>query len=63
MFIPNDVKIILDTLKDNGYESYIVGGSVRDFIIGTALPKDYDIATNALQRKSLDSLIKRCLQV
>ena len=51
MFIPNDVKIILDTLKDNGYESYIVGGSIRDFIISTALPKDYDIATNALPKE------------
>ncbi|MFT5872670.1 MAG: tRNA nucleotidyltransferase (CCA-adding enzyme) [Clostridium sp.] len=48
MFIPNDVKIILDTLKNNGYESYIVGGSVRDSQIGTSLPKDYDVTTNAL---------------
>ncbi len=48
MFIPNDVKIILDTLKTNGYESYIVGGSVRDLKIGTFAPKDYDITTNAL---------------
>jgi tRNA nucleotidyltransferase (CCA-adding enzyme) len=48
MFIPNDVKVILDTLKDNGCESYIVGGSIRDFITGTYVPKDYDIATNAL---------------
>ncbi|MBW9170474.1 CCA tRNA nucleotidyltransferase [Clostridium estertheticum] len=48
MFIPNDVKIILDTLKNNGYESYIVGGSVRDATIGKDVPKDYDITTNAL---------------
>ena len=48
MFVPNDVKIILNTLRNNGYESYIVGGSIRDFIIGTYMPKDYDIATNAL---------------
>jgi tRNA nucleotidyltransferase (CCA-adding enzyme) len=48
MIVPRDVKIILDTLKNNGYESYIVGGSVRDFIMGTSLPKDYDIATSAL---------------
>lgn len=48
MVIPNDVKIILNTFKDNGYEAYIVGGSVRDSIIGTCLPKDYDITTNAL---------------
>jgi len=48
MFIPKDVKIILDTLKNNGYESYIVGGSIRDSQIGTSLPKDYDVTTNAL---------------
>ncbi|NNU75566.1 CCA tRNA nucleotidyltransferase [Clostridium estertheticum] len=48
MFIPNDVKIILDTLKNNGYESYIVGGSVRDATIGKDVPKDYDITTNAM---------------
>lgn len=48
MFIPKDVKIILDCLNNNGYESYIVGGSVRDFKIGTTIPKDYDITTNAL---------------
>lgn len=48
MFIPSNVKTILDTFKENGYEAYIVGGSIRDFIIGTYIPKDYDIATNAL---------------
>jgi len=48
MFIPKDVKIVLDTLKNNGYESYIVGGSIRDSQIGTSLPKDYDVTTNAL---------------
>ncbi|MCT8977438.1 CCA tRNA nucleotidyltransferase [Clostridium sp. CX1] len=48
MFIPSDVKMILDTFKNNGYESYIVGGSVRDSQIGSSLPKDYDVTTNAL---------------
>jgi len=48
MHIPRDVKMILDCLKNSGYESYIVGGSVRDCKIGTAMPKDYDIATDAL---------------
>ena len=48
MFIPKDVKTILDTLNNNGYQSYVVGGCVRDFKIGTFLPKDYDITTNAL---------------
>ncbi|HEY8892844.1 MAG TPA: CCA tRNA nucleotidyltransferase [Clostridium sp.] len=48
MFIPNDVKIIMDCLRNNGYESYIVGGCVRDFMIGISSPKDYDVTTNAL---------------
>ncbi|MGH4138937.1 CCA tRNA nucleotidyltransferase [Clostridium sp.] len=48
MYIPKNVKIILDCIKDNGYEAFIVGGSVRDCLIGTTLPKDYDITTNAL---------------
>lgn len=48
MFIPKDVKVILDTFENNGYEAYVVGGSVRDSKMGTALPKDYDITTDAL---------------
>ncbi|MBU3182255.1 CCA tRNA nucleotidyltransferase [Clostridium psychrophilum] len=54
MFIPNDVKTILSTLNNNGYQSYVVGGCVRDFKIGISLPKDYDITTNALP----DEIIK-----
>lgn len=46
--LPKNVKIILDTLKNSGFEAYVVGGSVRDSKIGTSLPKDYDITTNAL---------------
>jgi tRNA nucleotidyltransferase (CCA-adding enzyme) len=48
MSLPSDVKIILDTLKNSGFESYVVGGSVRDSKLGTSVPKDYDITTNAL---------------
>ena len=40
------VKIALDELNKNGYGAYIVGGSVRDFLMGKA-PHDYDIATSA----------------
>jgi len=53
MLIPNDVKIILDTLKNDGYEAYVVGGCIRDYIRGTSLPKDYDIATNALPEETI----------
>lgn len=33
-------------LQDNGFEAYIIGGAVRDLLLGHP-PKDYDIATNA----------------
>ncbi len=45
--IPTYVKKIMDKLVDNGYESYIVGGSVRDILMGRT-PSDYDVNTNAL---------------
>ena len=32
--IPQNVKKILTILNDNGYEGYIVGGAVRDYIMG-----------------------------
>lgn len=45
--IPEYVEKIMDMLEENGYEAYIVGGCVRDMILGKN-PKDYDITTNAL---------------
>ncbi len=44
--IPNDVRFILETLKNNGHEAYIVGGCVRDSILNN-IPKDWDITTKA----------------
>ena len=37
---------VVRTLKDAGYEAYIVGGAVRDLLLGLK-PKDFDVATNA----------------
>jgi poly(A) polymerase len=37
---------VLYCLKDNGYIAYLVGGSVRDLLLGKR-PKDFDIGTNA----------------
>ena len=45
--IPKDVQYIIETLESNGYEAYVVGGCVRDSILGR-IPKDWDITTNAL---------------
>src|SRR3989338_9535562 len=44
--IPNEASAIGEGLRKTGYESYLVGGCVRDLIIGIE-PKDWDIATNA----------------
>ncbi len=41
----NAVRVV-KTLKDAGFEAYIVGGAVRDLLVGLR-PKDFDVATNA----------------
>ena len=37
---------VVKTLTDAGHEAYIVGGAVRDLLLGLR-PKDFDVATNA----------------
>jgi len=37
---------VVQTLKEAGFEAYIVGGAVRDLLLGLR-PKDFDVATNA----------------
>ena len=37
---------VIHTLKEAGFEAYIVGGAVRDLLLGLR-PKDFDVATNA----------------
>ncbi|KTD75060.1 poly(A) polymerase I [Legionella waltersii] len=44
--ISNNAIKVLNRLISNGYQAYIVGGSVRDLLLHKA-PKDFDIATNA----------------
>ena len=55
MKIPDEVKNIIIELQKNGFEAYIVGGCVRDLLMGNPPvggplaggPKDWDITTNA----------------
>ncbi len=42
---PDAVKVMRRLVK-SGYEAYLVGGGVRDLLVGCA-PKDFDVATNA----------------
>ena len=44
--IPNDVKAVMDILTDSGYKAYVVGGCVRDSIMGRE-PNDWDVTTDA----------------
>ena len=44
--LPQYTKSILNALNAAGYEAYVVGGAVRDLLLGRE-PGDYDITTNA----------------
>lgn len=44
--VPKNVKYIIDKFYENNFEAYMVGGCVRDSLLGI-LPKDYDITTSA----------------
>ena len=46
IIIPKDVKFVLSTLENYGYEAFVVGGCVRDYLLGLS-PSDWDICTNA----------------
>ena len=48
--IDHNALYICERLRNAGYESYIVGGAVRDMIIGRK-PKDFDIVTDAYPRQ------------
>lgn len=48
--IPKYCKKILNALNGAGFEAYIVGGAVRDLLLGTE-PADFDITTSAVPEK------------
>jgi poly(A) polymerase len=48
---------VVTTLKDAGHEAFIVGGAVRDLLLGLR-PKDFDVATNA-EPEEVKRLFKR----
>ena len=49
--VPKQVNMVLKTLEGHGYEAFIVGGCVRDAIMGIE-PKDYDVTTSALPEET-----------
>lgn len=56
IYIPKYVNNVIDTLLKNGFEAYVVGGAVRDAVMGKT-PDDWDVTTNA----GTDD-IKRCFK-
>jgi tRNA nucleotidyltransferase (CCA-adding enzyme) len=50
MKVPADVRTVCETLCKAGHEAWLVGGSVRDTLLGRPV-HDYDIATEALPEK------------
>jgi poly(A) polymerase len=49
---------VVEELQNAGYEAYIVGGSVRDLILGKS-PKDFDVATSATPEE-VKAVFPRC---
>lgn len=44
--IPESIHLVIDGFAANGFEIYLVGGCVRDLLLGTQ-PQDFDMTTNA----------------
>jgi poly(A) polymerase len=54
---PNALKVLY-RLKEAGYQAYLVGGAVRDLLLGLR-PKDFDVATDALP-EDVRRLFRNC---
>ena len=55
--LDSDALKIVKKLDKSGYEAYLVGGCIRDLLLGYA-PKDFDIATNATPEQ-IQKIFKR----
>lgn len=51
--MPSYVRVLLERLTAAGYEAYIVGGCVRDLLMGKE-PSDWDVCTSALPKQIKD---------
>lgn len=57
--IPPQILYILQTLEQAGHAAYLVGGCVRDYLLGKA-PDDFDICTSAMPEETM-ALFDRCI--
>ncbi|MBR4172663.1 MAG: polynucleotide adenylyltransferase PcnB [Kiritimatiellae bacterium] len=59
--IDHDALRVLYRLHDNGYEAYLVGGGVRDLLLGRK-PKDFDVGTNA-RPNEIKKMFRNCFLI
>ncbi len=52
--IPPQVNRAIEILQNNGHTAYVVGGAVRDALMGKS-PDDWDITTSALPEETLEA--------
>jgi len=57
MEIPKEVLGVVEKLRENGFEAYIVGGCVRDFLREVE-PEDWDVTTNAKPEEIMKIFLK-----
>lgn len=57
--LPNSITEVIATLTRAGFDAYIVGGGVRDTLLGLR-PKDFDAVTDAKPHEIKDVFGKRC---
>ena len=57
--IPEYAALALDRLEAAGYESYVVGGCVRDALLGRT-PHDWDITTSSAAPEEVEAVFRGC---
>jgi len=45
--IPHEILFLIEKIEKSGKKAYIVGGAIRDFLLGRSIANDFDIATDA----------------
>ncbi|NLC66666.1 MAG: HD domain-containing protein [Clostridium sp.] len=58
--LPNDVLYIINKIESAGHEVFVVGGAIRDILIGK-YPNDYDLTTSAKPQEIIDLFEKSIL--
>ena len=59
--LTNGALKVCDVLREAGYSSYVVGGAVRDLLLGIP-PKDFDVATDA-RPEQVKPLFRRAIVI